>query len=103
MQNNVNNRIIIIKKLHNTQTHLHSRHVNGRELSALGVSLPAIVTDTTTAGATAETTLVDTNVEHETMSAATATKVNTRHDVADLSSPEGKKLCQKATEGLPNE
>ena len=37
------------------------------------------------------------------MSATTATQVNPYHDVIDLSSPEGKKLCSKATEGIPKD
>ena len=37
------------------------------------------------------------------MSATTATQVNPHHDVIELSSPEGKKLHQKATEGLPSD
>ena len=67
------------------QTCLHSRHMSNRELAALEISTPAI--------ATHETTTVYTSVEKETMSATTATQVNPHHNVIDLSSPEGKKLC----------
>ena len=35
--------------------------------------------------------------------AKTATQVNPFHDFIDILSAEGKKLCQKATQGLPNE
>ena len=77
--------------------------MSNRELAALEVSLPVISTDAATAGSTTETTTVDTNIENIKMSATTATQVNPYHDVIELSSPQGKKLHQKSTEGLPND
>ena len=71
------------------------------ELTALGIILPVTETDTETAGATTDETASATNIDNATMSATAATQVNPYHDVADLSSPEVKKLYQKSTEGLP--
>ena len=73
--------------------------MSNRELAALGVSLSV----TATAGPTTESTTVDTNIENTTMPATTDTQVYPYHDVMNLLSPKGKKLCQKATEGLPND
>ena len=75
--------------------------MSNRELAALGISLPVTATDATAAGHTTETTTADTNIVNRSMLATTATQVNPYHDVVDLSSPEGKKLCSKAAEGLP--
>ena len=72
--------------------------MSNRELRALGLGLPGDATGT----ATSDTTTVDATIDSATM-AITATQVNPCHDVADLSSPEEKTLCQKATEGLPND
>ena len=72
--------------------------MSDRELRSLGISLPGETTETTKV----ETTAVDTTIESTKM-ATIATQVNPSHDVVDLSSLEGKKLCQNATEGLPND
>ena len=45
-----------------------------------------------------------TQTTNNTMAAATtAIQVNPFHDDIDLTSSEGKKLCQKATRGLPED
>ena len=68
-----------------------------RELRALGVNTDNLNTNTTA---------VTTNqVEDTTQSimATTALQVNPFHHVIDLSTAEGKKLYQKATQGLLEE
>ena len=77
--------------------------MSNRDLVKLGISFPVTATDATTAEATTEKTTADTNIVNATMSATAVTQVNPHHDVVDLSSPEGKKLCSKGTEGLPKD
>ena len=71
-----------------------------RELRALGIEIQEPVIQN-------QTNNVNTNAVqniHNTMTAATtATQVNPFHDIIDLTSSEGKKPHQKATQGLPDD
>ena len=69
--------------------------MSNRELRALGVIQTNPITESTGTESTNNTVTMAT--------AITATQVNPFHDVIDLSSAEGKKLYQKATQGLPDD
>ena len=76
-----------------------------RELIALGVTVTNN-NQSNTSNANQTSTTTNSTVTNNTVTMATAitaTQVNPFHDMIDLSSAEGKKLHQKATQGLPED
>ena len=73
-----------------------------KELRALGLALPEIKTEVTTADNKTYATTTDSFVDI-TIMATTAAHVNLFHNDTGLSSAEGNKIYQKETQGLQND